>query len=179
MTLASARDNGREDEIAKVTGLPVFAVQKRLQKGGRTRVENEFDEWPIADEECDSQIDVDELGGVTLASARDDGREEEIAQVTGLSVKAVHKRLQKGGRTLVENEFSDVWPYDEEEYESQVDLDELGIVTLASARDDQREDEIAQVTGLSVKAVQRRLRKGGRTLVRNEFSEEWPEDVIE
>ena len=186
MTVAAARDDARAEDIAAITGQSVKSVQKRLNQGGGARVKNVFDGWPEEDEEgldLDLEcIDVEELGDMTVAAARDDGRAEDIASITGQSVKSVQKRLNQGGGARVKNVFDD-WPeeeYEDEEdldldFDSEIDVSELGDMTVAAARNDDRAEDIASITGQSVKSVQKRLAQGGRTQVKNAF-DTWPED---
>jgi predicted transcriptional regulator len=123
---------------------------------------------------------IDALGEMTAAAARADDREADIAEVTGLSEATVRRRLNEvsHGKTLVRNVFDDHWPGDEEEEDEALDADALGEMTVAAARADDREADIAEVTGLSEATVRRRLNEvsHGKTLVRNVFDDHWRDD---
>ncbi len=88
---------------------------------------------------------------------------EMVADVTGLSMQTVRRRLrEEHGNTLVRNAFWRHWPRDVERLEK---------ITLALARDAGLEREIADKTGLSERTVRKRLEKGGKTFVEKEFPE--------
>ncbi len=177
MTVAAARDDDRAEDIATITGQSVKSVQKRLDGDGRARVKNVFDGWPEEPAlDLDLDFDVEELGDMTVAAARDDERAEDIATITGQTMKSVQKRLNQGGGARVKNVF-DGWPEEDEDEEDSesIDVIELGNMTVAAARDDDRAEDIAAITGQSVRSVQKRLNQGGRTQVKNAF-DTWPED---
>ena len=179
MTVAAARDGNRAEDISRVTGVAQRVVQKRLDQGGGTHVRNAFDEWPVDEESVDApdEIDIDALGDMTVAAARDENRAEDISKVTGNAQRVVQRRLNQGGGVRVKNAFDD-WPVDEESVDApdEIDIDALGDMTVAAARDENRAEDISQVTGVAQRVVQRRLDQGGGAHVRNAF-DEWPVDA--
>lgn len=116
-------------------------------------------------------IDIIKLGDMTVAAARDDDRAEDIAAITGQQVGEVQKQLNKGSNKHVKNEFNK-WP----KVRSMVKFIELGAMTVAAARDNDRAEDIAFITGKLVKSVQEQLNQGGNKHVKNEF-DTWPEDA--
>lgn len=120
---------------------------------------------------------IESLGGMTAATARAAGRQADIAVVTGLTETTVRRNLNDAhGKTLVRNVFVEHWPADNNEHE--LDSEELGEMTAAAARNDDRQADIAAVTGLTEATVRRRLNdvSHGKTLVRNLFEDDWPND---
>ena len=135
-----------------------------------------------------AHMDPEELADVTVAAARDNELEAEIADITGLTEATVRRRLREtNGHTLVRNCFARHWPDDDENDEDDEDgdddfvwdpdADDLADITVAAARDNELEAEIADITGLTEATVRRRLREtNGHTLVRNCFARHWPDD---
>lgn len=122
---------------------------------------------------------VDALGAMTTLSARFEEYEAKIAKVTGLTEARVRRQLAKAhGKTLVRNVFRDSWPsQDDRHAPHRVDADALGAITAATACSEEREAEIAELTGLTEARVRRQLAKmHGKTLVRNVFYDSWPND---
>ena len=112
------------------------------------------------------------IGDLTVAAARgDDTIVEDIARFTALSKASVRASLdQEHGKTLIRNAFATCWPSLE---------DEVGNLTVAQARDFDAEERVAQITGLNAVTVTRRMNNvHGKTLVKNLFSDDWP-DVAE
>lgn len=112
------------------------------------------------------------LGQLTAASVREDESTiASVAEVTGLSERRVRKRLADAhGKTLVRNVFEDTWP---------TTPDSLAKINARLARDSALFMEIAAITGLSERTVQKRLGSvnGGRSVWRV-FEREWPADEL-
>lgn len=121
-----------------------------------------------------AQYDVVHLGNHTVAAALAASVESAIAQVTGLGLARVRRVLNEThGKTLVRNAFADEWPM---ELDPET-IDEIGSATVASALSAELEAEIAAAVGLPVAKVRRELHNvHGKTLVRNVFPDEWPDD---
>lgn len=109
------------------------------------------------------------LGDITAASF-DERDVPLLAQVLDLGVPTVRRRLRDAhGNTLVRNVFERNWPYDAEELEGH---------TVATAREAGLATEIAVVTGLSERAVKRRLTTTrGNMLVGNAFPELYEDEA--
>ena len=193
VTAAEARDRDLAADIALVTGLAVSTVQRRLdQAHGRTYVANLFaNRWPDEDDEdegeekdLDEELDADEFEGVTAAEARDRDLAADIANVTGLSVSTVRRRLKQAhGRTHVTNVFFDHLPFDDEDeerepsrHDEEIDVDDLGRMSVIDVRDQDMDEILARLTGFTVATVRRRLKQAhGRTQMRNLFAGRWPD----
>lgn len=108
-----------------------------------------------------------EIGTVTAAAALRDELEELLAGITGLSVRAIRRRLNAvRGNRHVRNVLSDAWPWAAER---------LGRIRVAVARDQGLVAELVHVTGLSSRGVRRRLNsENGRKLLQNAFADRWP-----
>src|SRR5262249_48362614 len=87
----------------------------------------------------------------------------------------VRKRLEEAhGRTILRNLFEDRWPQQDENVET------VGNMTAATARDGDFLGVIARFAGLSEGTVRRRLDDAhGKTLVRNIFEKVWSVDEVE
>jgi hypothetical protein len=80
-------------------------------------------------EERDEEVDTDALGQMTVAVARAEIREADIATVTGLSEEEVREALENvHGKTLVRNVFDEHWPSEEElPSEEEREREEVGL----------------------------------------------------
>lgn len=114
-------------------------------------------------------LSADELARLNVANARDQDLVADLAEVTGLSARSVHRRLEAAhGRTLLLNCFEDRWP-------SPPNAETLGVLNVADAREHGLVAPLAELTGLSPKGVVRRLNAAhGRTLLANCFADRWP-----
>jgi hypothetical protein len=180
-TVAAAREENLAPEIAAIVGFRVSRVRRRLKDAhGSKLVRNAFDDvWPQDDGDED---EYDALGDTTVAAARDEGLASQIAAATGLRTAAVRRHLERAhGRSLVRNAFDEDWPTeldDTEEVESPDDLEALGEMTVAAAREYIR--RVAEVTGLRASDVRRQLgRVHGKTLLRNVFPEHWANGTVD
>ena len=122
----------------------------------------------------------------TVAKAKGLKLAPKLADLTGLSVSTVRRRLNAAtGRTLVSTVFFDYWPCDENDMEptneeetadEEIDSDTLGAITVARARNADLHKEISTTTRLAPTTVRRRLNNAnGRSLLRTVFSDRWPE----
>jgi hypothetical protein len=113
-------------------------------------------------------------GGMTVAHAKRGELASEIAQVTGLGIRAVRNQLERvHGKTHLRAAFEDSWPARHVE---------LAAITAAAALDMDLADDIADVTDLTPRQVRGRLNRvdHGKTLVGTVFAAEWPtEDDFE
>lgn len=103
------------------------------------------------------------LGDVTAANTADDDLHL-VCAITGLSLRTVRRRWRAAhGNTLLRNVYAEVWPHDDAS---------VGQLTLAVARDADLVAEIQALTGLSARAIRRRLNaKHGKMLVGTAFPE--------
>lgn len=115
-------------------------------------------------------IDIIKLGDMRGAAARDDKRAEDIAAITGQQAEEVQEQLQKYNKKYVKNVF-EYWL----DVPDMRELEELGAMRLAAAREGERAKDIAFITGKSVELVQERLNRGGNKHVKNAF-DTWPKD---
>ncbi|WP_437334442.1 hypothetical protein [Sorangium sp. So ce394] len=110
------------------------------------------------------------LGDLNAACARgDDEATERIAELVGLTLRAVQKRLHEAhGATLVRNVFFDAWP---------ATAGAFAEMRVKQAREAGLFPEIARVTGLAERAVRRRLEGAhGKGFLQNLFSDAWPSE---
>jgi len=107
-----------------------------------------------------------------VKTARDEELADAVAEVTGLSVRTVDKRLGDAhGRTLLRNLFEDEWPTEATDFEGK---------TSAWARDHQLFDELAAITGLTERTVRKKLGEAhGKTHVSNVFADHWPDGATD
>lgn len=125
--VAQARDEPTViSSLSKLTGLSEALITARLNKSnGRMMLRNAFkDVWPTASQ----------LGGWTVAFAKTNGLDMELAEITGASTQKVSKRLvNTSSRTLLRNAFKDCWPDDStvqvqtDDVTAIVDSDDIGI----------------------------------------------------
>jgi type I restriction enzyme M protein len=108
------------------------------------------------------------MTSINVKQARDEGLAESIAEITGLDVEDVEERLEEAhGRTYVQNLFEESWPREPADFEGR---------TAAWARNAELFEELAAITGLTVRTVQRRLGEAhGKTHVMNVFADRWPD----
>lgn len=109
------------------------------------------------------------LGKYTVAEVRnDESVYAAITEVTGLGRRTIRRRFSEAhGRTTIRNLFGDYWPATGEH---------LADLTVAFARDIGLHDEIQRLTKCSARLVAKRLNQShGKTLLRNAFSDVWPE----
>lgn len=173
-------DDSLVETIAKLIEMDVRWVRRHLNSAdGRMFVRNIFsDRWPATSVES-SEWDLDALGTLTAASAREDEELiEAIAAVIHLDGARVQRRLANAhGRTHVRKVFSRYWPETEDEDdEDMADAETLGAYSAATARDDEEViGAIADLLGLSPRRVQRALANAdGRNRVRTVFAARWP-----
>ena len=98
-------------------GVRLFPGKKKCIILDAVNFKNRWDEWnrlsmaSYYSKNKALNIDIEALGNMTVAAARDGNRAEDICRVTGLEPEAVQKRLNQEGRTHVSNAF-DEWPVD-------------------------------------------------------------------
>lgn len=107
-------------------------------------------------------------GELSAAQARQLDLYDEIQGLTGLSKREVRKKLDEAhGRTHLRNVFGERWP---------TPFGELCRMTATMALGLEREERLAEITGLSARQVRARLQKvRGNTLVPNVFTDRWPD----
>jgi hypothetical protein len=176
LNVADARNGRLIAALAAITGMSPSGIARRLNEAhGRTLLRTCFsDHWPNDTREM---LDADELEHLTVADALQDDLAMDIAEVTGMTLPGVRRRLNaKHGRTLLTTCFEDCWPQEDAEIK-EIELDELAAMRVAEALAKGLTGAIAQLTGMSVVGVSRRLNAvHGATLVINCFSDHWPVD---
>ncbi len=204
-TAASVLNDGhRLDAVCLLVELDRVTVAKRLARGhGKTMVRTVFAHRIDRLDGDGAAPNPAALGEMSVSEAREEDIIDEVVELTGLQRSTVENRLEAAhGRTLVKNLFSARWPEaegddggadddeddghtggdddaadDEDDGYEQLTLDELGGLTAARARDGGVVRQIEEATGLSGGVIARRLREAaGKTLVRNVFTDEWPEE---
>ncbi|PQJ97313.1 hypothetical protein [Chromatium okenii] len=132
----------------------------------------------------DNSEDIDSIGQLTVSSAIIEDTAESIKDITGCSLRKVKQILMKTrGNTLVRNAFSDYWPdseYVEDDTDTDTeyaeDIDSIGQLTVSSAIIEDMAESIKDITGCSLRKVKQILMNTrGNTLVRNAFSDYWPD----
>ena len=110
------------------------------------------------------------IGKHTVAEARDDDNAQAVvAEVTGLSARVVRSRLSDAhGVIKVRNLFREDWPWTAQA---------LADLNVALVRRAGLHEELRRLTKSSSHLITRRINEShGKTLVRNLFSDVWPED---
>jgi AraC-like DNA-binding protein len=181
LNVADARNGHLVAALAAITGMSPAGVARRLNGAhGHTLLRTCFsDRWPDDTREL---LDADELQHLTVAEASQDDLAVDIAEVTGMSLAGVRRRLNaRHGRTLLTTCFEDCWPHEDLEVEEEeIEIEELAGLRVADALAMGLAEAIAEVTGMSVAGVSRRLNAAhGATLVTNCFSDRWPIDEVD
>ncbi|MEQ1503902.1 MAG: SIR2 family protein [Myxococcota bacterium] len=114
------------------------------------------------------------LGGLTVKEAEETLGHRLIpliVAITDRAEKTVKAKLNKAARhTRVASVFADVWAESEQS--------ELGCYSVVLARMLDAAEDLPGVTGLSHRAVVRRLnRANGHSLLKNVFRDNWPDDA--
>ena len=107
-------------------------------------------------------------GGMTVAHAKREDLADEIASVTGQTVRAVSRTLDAThGKTHLRAAFDDVWPARSVEFSK---------LTAAAATAMGLEEDIAAILDLTPRQVRGRLNRvgHGKTLVGTIFAADWP-----
>jgi hypothetical protein len=120
LTLSAARRNKVESSISDITGLSVNKVKKILETlSGQTHVRNAFlENWPERryddsyEDEDEEQNEIEYIGDLSIGYCRgDEGIAENIARMTGLSLRKTKEILNNThGRRKIKYAF-DEWPW--------------------------------------------------------------------
>lgn len=177
-TAATAR---RQDEametIALITGLGLKGVKRRLANAhGKTRIERVFEaEWPSDDM----------LGEYTVAQIMSLGLVGTVADILGAGTDAIaHELRQVFGQRKLRSIYPEIWskaadPETPTSFarSSEVADSDLGYLSVSDTRRLGIEHILAEITGLSHKAVEVVLAQThGRTHLRKAFEQRWPSD---
>jgi hypothetical protein len=166
-TALYAREMNLADEIARMTSVTPSIVRRRLGAAhGRTLVRTIFEtEWPPP---------LAEIGLSYVRDATGRGFVSSLADVVGLHSAEVVARLGRAApNETVRSVFASEW-FDP----SKASLSDFATTTVNEARALGFLSRIVELIGLDTRVASRRLAAAhGKTLVRNVFEREWPEDV--